>query len=654
MPSYPATAAVAAALLIAAFGAMAHAQTTSVSARPAAHVVAHAARATGPVHLDGLLDEASWQSAPVIREFTQSYPKAGAPPADSTQVRVLYDDNALYVGVRMFDSEPAKIAAQLARRDAVGIYSDWVHLVIGTYHDRRTAFRFSVNPLGVKKDVLQYNDNNEDLNWDAVWEVATKVDALGWTAEYRIPFSQLRFPAGEPAGGRVWDFQVQRDIARRQERDSWSPWTQQSPGYVSSFGTLDGLNGIPSPERLEVAPYTSARLTRAPGTSANPFFRSNDSRIAVGADVRYGLPNGLTLTGTVNPDFGQVEVDPAVVNLSAFETFFPEKRPFFLEGKDIFQFGNVRRHNDFGGETFFYTRRVGRQPQRAVGGSNIAYVDAPDQTTILGAGKLTGRVGPWTVGMLDAVTGKQTARFQRADGTRGTVPVEPLSNYFAGRLRRQFREGNTVVGGMLTATDRSLGDPVLESTLRRGAYFGGGDFEHAWDKGSWITSGFAAGSLVRGSPSAIALTQRSSARYFQRPDAPYVHLDTTRTSLSGYTAEAAIDHEGPFMGSLTVKAISPGFEINDAGFESRADYRAVSSLVGYGNQTPGAHLRNYGLFTYSNLAWNFGGVPISGGHGVSADAQFNNLWQTGGQLIVSTPTYDARLTRGGPLVRIPN
>ncbi|MGI8546312.1 MAG: DUF5916 domain-containing protein, partial [Gemmatimonadaceae bacterium] len=371
-----AAAAVAAVITLAiAFCSTAHAQTATVSARPAAHVMAHAARAAGAVHLDGVLDEAAWQSAPVIRGFMQSYPKAGAPPVDSTQVRVLYDDNALYVGVRMFDSEPGKIAAQLARRDAVGIYSDWVHLVIGTYHDHRTAFRFSVNPLGVKKDVLQYNDTNEDLNWDAVWDVATTTDAHGWTAEYRIPFSQLRFPATEPAGGRVWDFQIQRDIARRQERDSWSPWTQQSPGYVSSFGTLDGLIGIPTPERLEIAPYTSARLTRAPGTSVNPFFRSNDTRIAAGADIRYGLPNGLTLTGTVNPDFGQVEVDPAVVNLSAFETFFPEKRPFFLEGKDIFQFGNVRRHNDFGSETYFYTRRVGRQPQRGINGSNITYVD---------------------------------------------------------------------------------------------------------------------------------------------------------------------------------------------------------------------------------------------------------------------------------------
>ena len=336
----------------------------------------HAARATGSIKLDGVLDEAAWETAPVVSDFMQSYPNAGARPTDSTQVGVLYDNDAMYVGVRMYDSNPKLIAAQLARRDATGIYSDWLHVMVGTYHDHRTAFRFSVNPLGVKKDVLEYNDTNEDTNWDAVWDVATKIDALGWTAEYRIPFSQLRFPAGEPAGGRVWDIQIMRDIARRNERDSWAPWTQQTPGFVNAFGEIDHLDGIPAPNRLEILPYVSLRDTRAPGSSSDPYYRTNDSKIAVGGDVRYGLKNGLTLTATVNPDFGQVEVDPAVVNLSAFETFFPEKRPFFLEGSDIFNFGSIRTHNDYGSQYYFYSRRVGRQPQRSLGAT---YVDAPDR-----------------------------------------------------------------------------------------------------------------------------------------------------------------------------------------------------------------------------------------------------------------------------------
>jgi Domain of unknown function (DUF1083). len=309
--------------------------------------------------------------APLIEGFTQSYPKPGAQATDRTEAHVVYDDAAIYVGVRMYDAHPDSIAAQLARRDATGIFSDWIHLIIDSYHDRRTAFRFSVNPRGVKKDVYESNDTNEDTNWDAIWEVATRVDSLGWVAEYRIPLSQLRFGKEVPGQDRIWGFQLMRDIARRNERDSWSPWTPQSAGFVSRFGDLQGLSNVPSPSRFELLPYVSTKVTRAPGSSANPFFRANDTKPSIGADLRYGLPSGLTLTATVNPDFGQVEVDPSVVNLTAFETFFPEKRPFFLEGSDVLRFGQVYLNNDYGSATYFYSRRIGRQPQRFSGSPGV-------------------------------------------------------------------------------------------------------------------------------------------------------------------------------------------------------------------------------------------------------------------------------------------
>ena len=334
----------------------------------------------------------------------------------------------------MFDSHPDSIAAQLARRDATGIYSDWVHLIIDSYHDRRTAERFTVNPRGVKKDVYTSNDQAEDLNWDAVWEVATRVDSAGWVAEYRIPFSQLRF--GSSAGPRTWGFQVQRDIARRNERDTWSPWTAQSGGFVSKFGELAGLVDLPSPRRVELVPYVSTRLTRAPGDPADPFFHASETKPSIGADLRYGLRGGLTLTATVNPDFGQVEVDPSVVNLSAFETFFPEKRPFFLEGSDVFSFGQVYLNNDYSFQRYFYSRRIGRQPQRFPGGPNVLFVDAPDQTRIAGAAKVTGKNGPWTIGLLDAVTTEQRAMVATITGERLETPVEPMTNYLAARLKR--------------------------------------------------------------------------------------------------------------------------------------------------------------------------------------------------------------------------
>jgi len=612
-----------------------------------------AVRATGAIRIDGILDETDWKSAPVASDFMESYPNSKERPPDSTQVRVLYDNSALYVGVRMFDSQPRLIAAQLARRDASGIYSDWLHVMVGTYFDHRTAYRFSVNPLGVKKDVLEYNDNNEDLNWDAVWNVATRVDSLGWVAEYRIPFSQLRFSSSEPAGGRIWDIQIMRDIARRNERDSWAPWTQQSPGFVSTFGQLTGITGIPSPQRLELLPYVSAGLTRAPGDAANPFYKANDTKLSAGADVKYGLPGGLTLTATVNPDFGQVEVDPAVVNLSAFETFFPEKRPFFLEGSDIFAFGNVTRNNDYNSQYYFYSRRIGRAPQGSAYSSNTAYVDAPEQSTILGAAKVTGKTAGWTVGLLDALTSQEDADVVSTSGVRSTRAVEPRTNYLVGRVRRDFRAGNTVVGAMLSNVDRALGDSSLSANLRGRATMGGLDFEHAWARRSWVVSGLVAGSQVTGSATAIAATQRSSARYYQQPDASYLKFDSTLTSLSGHMSEIALAKRGTWYASVALKDVSPGFEVNDVGFQSRVDYRSASTGFGYQTSEAGSVFRSKSLGGGTTSAWTYDGTSIYQSPYISASGTFSNLWGFSVFAYDNPEFYDNRLTRGGPLTMTP-
>ena len=626
---------------------------TPAASANAAHRSVRAVRAEGRIRIDGSLDEPSWSRAPVGGDFMESYPNVGPHAPDRTEFRVLYDDNALYVGIRMFDPHPKLIAAQLARRDASGIYSDWVHLMIGTYFDHRTAYRFSVNPMGVKKDVLEYNDNSEDLNWDAVWDVATRIDSLGWTAEYRVPFSQLRFSTSEPAGGRVWDFQIMRDIARRNERDSWTPWTQQSPGFVSAFGELTGVTGIPSPERLEVMPYVSAGLTRAPGSDANPFYRANNSKLSGGADVKYGLPNGLTLTATVNPDFGQVEVDPAVVNLSAFETFFPEKRPFFLEGSDIFAFGTVSRNNDYNTQQYFYSRRIGRSPQGSVNGPNVAYVDAPSQSTILGAAKVTGKTGGWTIGLLDALTSEEDARVISSSGTRSTRPVEPGTNYLAARVRRDFQAGNTVVGAMLSSVDRSLGDSSLAASLRGRATVGGIDFEHAWADRAWIVSGFMSESQVTGTASAIAATQLSSARYYQQPDASYLHFDSTLTSLTGHMSEIALARRGTWYASLALKDVSPGFELNDIGFQSSVDYRSASTAFGYRTSDAGRLFRAYNVGGGTTSAWSYGGTSIYQSPYVNGSVTFSDLSSIGIFAYDNPTFFDNHLTRGGPLTVVP-
>jgi len=614
---------------------------------------ADAMRTHGRIDIDGKLDESDWQTAPVATRFTQSYPNPGATPRQRTEVRVLYDNTSLYVGIRSFDNHPDSIARPLARRDSFGIYSDWVGFSIDSYHDRRSSFGFAVNPRGVQKDEMISNDNSEDLNWDGVWQVATAVDSLGWTAEFCIPLSQLRLGPVKEGVDRIWGFQVSRDIARYHERDVWSPFTSQSPGYVSSFGDLAGLRDIPVPSRLDLLPYVSGRLTRAPGSSANPLFRRNDITPSVGGDLNYGLPNGLTLTATVNPDFGQVEVDPAVVNLSAFETFFPEKRPFFLEGSDVFQFGQTQVDASYNSQIFYYSRRIGRAPQLSVPRSDVAYVDAPNESSILGALKITGRTHGWTVGLMDGVTDEETARYVTTSGTRGTSTVEPLTNYAVGRLRRDFNDGNTAIGGMFTATNRSVADTVVRDALRSRAFLGGLDFDHSWSSRNWIVSGYATASRVDGTPAAITATQLSSAHYYQRPDASYLGVDSTRTSLAGHMAEVALAKRGKWFGSLDYKEVSPGFEINDLGFISQTDYRSVVPAVGYQSNEPGRLFRQYSLTAASFDAWNFGNALIRQSNTVIGNAVFNSLWTAGLQATYAPDQLSDQLTRGGPLALIP-
>ena len=609
-----------------------------------------ASRLTGAISIDGKLDEPAWAAATPSSDFTQSYPNVGAKPTDPTEVRILYDDDALYVGVRLFDAHPDSIAAQLARRDASGIYSDWLHVMVDSYRDRRTAFRFSVNPRGVQKDVLEYDDRQEDLNWDAVWQVATRIDSLGWTAEYRIPFSQLRF-GGVPKGvERIWGLHVMRDVARRNERDSWSPWKTTDPGFVSFEGDLYGLVDVPQPSRLEVMPYVSTKLTRAPGNPANPFYKSNDAKPSGGADLKYGLPGGLTLTATVNPDFGQVEVDPAVVNLSAYETFFPEKRPFFVEGANIFNIGSINGGPGYGNQQIFYSRRIGRPPQRFANGT---FVDAPDATTIIGAGKVTGKVGAWTVGLLSALTAEEKARVVDGSNVESTTPVEPLTNYFAGRVRREFRDGNTIINIGGTAVNRDLADTVFKNLLRSSADVGSLDFEHRWADRRWSLTGAFSGSTIEGSQAVIRNAQQSSARYYQRPDADYLQVDTAANTLGGYSAKLGLNKAGTWQMAATAKAISPGYEVNDLGFMGRVDYTNLGVSGSYNNTDVSRFLRGYSLYLGTNHAWNYGGDKIWTSVFNQVTFNLRNLWNIYGGAEYDPGEIDDRLTRGGPLGRQP-
>jgi hypothetical protein len=642
-----------------------------------------AVQLAGDIRVDGRLDERAWAQATPASGFVTQWPRDREPASQRTEVRILYDEHALYVGARMFDTRPDSIAAQLARRDVSGIYSDWVHVLIDSYHDRRTGFRFSVNPKGVQKDVRHFDDGNEDLLWDAVWEVSTRVDSLGWTAEYRIPFSQLRYSAGTGGQERVWGVQFGRDVARYEERSNWAPIPQNASGYVSRSGELRGLDALGSPSRLEVLPYASSRLARVPGEASNPFYRKNASTVSVGGDFRYGVTSGLTLTGTVNPDFGQVELDPAIVNLSAFEVFLPERRPFFIEGGEIFGFGQFPSNNSFGGGQFFYSRRVGRAPQRSAGGPDMfgerpLFVDAPTESSILGAVKLSGKTrNGWSIGVLDAVTSPEEARlFQRLTPPGGaeplelerTTPVEPRSNYFVGRTRKDFNRGQTVVGGIVTNVVRALdgrdqpfdvtlgrttdGPEVFRNMLHQSASVVGVDFEHNWSQRDWAVGGFAAASRVAGTPQVLTSTQRAPYRLLQRPDGTR-DVDPNRESLVGHIGALSVSKRGGrhWFGSLAYQEFSPTLELNDFGFGQTTDRRTVSTFLQYRENTPSARFRSYGVGAYTNHSYNFAGDNMFDSYNMFAHVQRPNFWlvETGGGF---QPRYfNDRLLRGGPLSR---
>ncbi len=612
-----------------------------------------AAALTGAVRIDGVLDEAAWSAAEPATAFTQLDPHEGAPASERTEVRVLIGDNALVIGARLFDRDARRIKAQLARRDDATA-CDAFEVSIDSYHDHLTARRFRVNPSGSIRDAAIGTDGSEDATWDAVWEAAATVDSLGWSCELRIPLSQLRYHSVPDA---TWGIQFSRVIFRKGETDYFAFTPKKAQGGVNRYGHLTGLGQLAEPRHLELLPFTVLRNERLDFPNGNPFRSRSDYFRNAGVDAKYGVTSDLSLDVTVNPDFGQVEVDPAEVNLTAFETFFPEHRGFFVEGADLFAFGRSRAFNNFSVPTIFNSRRIGRTPQLQLGGPEFGFLDAPSQSTIAGAAKLTGRTrGGWALGMLDAVTTREDAHYVDTLGVRRETPVEPLSQYFAGRVRRDLRGGDTSVGALFTGVNRQLGDPALAGLLRKNAYIGGLDLAQAWAQRSWALDAAVTGSTTEGSASAIAGAQRSSSRYFQRPDhGDYASYDPTRTRLSGYGVDGSISKTSGehWLGSLAYVSRSPGYEANDLGFQTRADYRAFSSIALYQQNKPGGWFRNYAIFPYENRMWNFGGDVVFDSWALDANGTLANFWSFDARGTLNRSTLDDRLTRGGPQARLP-
>jgi hypothetical protein len=582
-----------------------------------------------------------WGASPAVGDFVQREPREGAEPSQATEFRVAFDASTLYVKVRAYDREPDKIATYLTRRDE-DTPSDWIRVFIDSYHDRRTAYEFAVNPSGVKQDRYWFNDTNNDVTWDAVWDVVVSRDERGWTAEFRIPFSQLRFT---PSPMSTWGFAVSREIGRLRETNTWPLLSRNANGYVSSFGELGGLSTGSAVKRLELVPYTVANVDRQ-RTGGDPLLQPTGLSGSAGLDMKYAVTPGLTLTGTVNPDFGQVEADPAVVNLSAFETFFNERRPFFVEGS-----GNFRFDADCydGCNTLFYSRRIGRAPQGTgvlPSGVDI-YTDTPTQSTILGAAKLTGRVGRYSVGVMHSVTQEEFADVSFA-GVRGRQVVEPSTNYSVARVKREFA-GQSYIGLLGTATNRRVPDEL--SFLPSSAYVGGADFDWRVRK-LYSLNGFFEGSRVNGSQAAMTLVQTNARHDFQRPDLTSEHLDVTRTSLSGYSGAIAFNKiGGEFVHSNSyVYFRTPGFDSNDLGFLRRADQIRQQHWLQLRSNTVTKWFRQRAINFNQWNAWNFDGNMQFGGVNINGNVTLVNNWQMGAGMFAPLPRqgFDDRMTRGGP------
>jgi hypothetical protein len=598
---------------------------------------ASATRLKGNISIDGVLNEAQWQSARPINQLTQLDPAEGKPSTERSDIRFMYDDDALYIGAMLYDRERPR--GRLGRRDMSMTASDWLTVIIDTNHDHRTAVGFEINPLGVRRDQTR-SPSNEDDGWEPVWEGKTTVTDSGWVAEMRIPFSQLRFTG---RSNLVWGLQVERQIARNQEFAEWSFTPRDQERGIPRFGHLVGISDIATGKKLEIMPYVVGRM-EAIDRGSNTFRDHREQNGDVGLDLKYRATSNMTLDATINPDFGQVEVDPAVINLTAFETFFQERRPFFVEGSELFNFGTD------GTNSVFYSRRIGRQPSFT---PNYEDVDVPTSTRILGATKLTGRTaGGWAMGVLDAVTGKETARFRTVDdiAETGSAVAEPLTNYFAGRLRKEMNGGLSNIGTFLGAVNRGDLEGALDSFVRKSAYTGGIDFSHAWSQRTWNLTGFVASSHVTGSKEAILSTQRLPYHYFQRPDADHLDLDSSATSLTGFAGSAFLTHRigRHWAMNASFNTITPDYEISDLGFQRRADRIDLQAGGSYDETKPG-RFRRYRLGATGLVEHNYDWANISNRIFTNAFVQFLNYYQASFNGTISTGgTVDDRLTRGGP------
>jgi hypothetical protein len=614
--------------------------------------------------IDGVLNEKLWDEGEWTDDFTQFEPYNGKKPSQQSEFKILFDDNNLFVAIKSFDTSPDSIVKRLTRRDHED--GDMVAIIFDSFHDQRTGFLFGVSVGGVKSDQMMTNDGeSEDQSWDPNWWVGTSINNEGWVAEMKIPFSQLRFKKNS---GDVWGLEVLRTIYRRAETCIWQHIPQDAPGIIHLMGEMSGIEQVKPRKIFDVTPYGVAQTERSPAEEGNPFATGKSSKLNAGLDAKIGVTNNLTMDLTINPDFGQVEADPSEVNLTAYETFFKEKRPFFIEGSNIISFGLGIGDGDVGNDNLFYSRRIGRKPQGTsyeyygYNDDTKGYSISPDRTSILGAAKLTGKTQDGlSVGFMDAVTSEERAEVDTG-GNRSYQTVEPLTNYLAARLQKDYKEGNTIIGGMFTSVNRDMnelsiaGDPsdALINTLPSAAYTGGLDFTQYFSKKTYMINLNTAFSYIEGTEMAMLNAQQSSARYFQRPGNS-VSVDSTRTSLSGNggrlqfmkTGNGHLSYGGAFLWK------TPGLELNDMGYQREADQMLQVLWANYRLWEPKSFYRTININANQYAGWDFSGNHLFDGLNANGNINFKNYWFAGAGTNLNYNVISNTMLRGGPIMKMP-
>ena len=607
--------------------------------------------------IDGIPSEEAWNKVEWGTDFIQNQPHEGKAPSQLTNFKILYDDKFLYVAYDCQDLSPDSISKRMGRRDEFP--GDWIEINLDSYHDKRTAFSFTLSASGVRSDEFASSDGrNWDANWNAIWFGKTNINKTGWTGELKIPLSQLRYGNEKE---KVWGFQVSRRIFRKEERSNWQFIPQSSGVWMSRFGELHGLNDIPVHRQIEIAPYVTIQADKYKKEPGNPYADGFDSKLTAGVDGKLAVTNDLILDFTVNPDFGQVEADPSQVRIDGFQNFFDEKRPFFIESRNIFEYQltGSEAGGDYDSDLLFYSRRIGSSPHGFPDTKNNEYVKYPQNTSILGATKFSGKTKKgWSIGVLESITGREEATIDSL-GKRRKELVEPLTSYFVGRLQKDINSGNTVIGGIFTAVNREHG---LDNILHRNAYSGGVDFLHYWKNRSWYIRGNVIYSNVNGTKVAILNTQTGFEHLFQRPDAKEVTVDPNRTSMTGTGGTFRLGKSGGKEGKLGqvfrfetgVTMRSPELELNDIGFMLTANEINHFTWAGLQFQKPFSFFRNARINYNHWLRWDYGGQFLYKQFNVNSHVTFKNNWQTGTGVTWNPFDVSNTALRGAGSIRRPD